>query len=352
MKYEYKDYTNRQARDKTLEMVFELPFYVQTFITGREANMSARTQFIYISRINKFYEYLAEHKFKGKKKEDITLDDLGTLSVEDIEAFTSFVRHGHFSENKRDNKESTINSYLSALSVFFKYFVSRGKLKFNPAEGIERGRAEKHNVIRLDESQKKDFFKCIETGDTLTKQQKNYHDKNSLRDMAICMTLVRTGLRVSELVGLNVDDINFDNCSFSVLRKGNKYDSVFFDDSTAELLKEYLEYRKELCEGTKENAVFVVTFGKYKGTRLSVRSVERMVKKYSVYGSTAGSAISPHKLRATYATDMLKATNNISLVQKALNHESPTTTMVYADQRIIDLEKARNTLDKKTRTKN
>ena len=94
-----------------------------------------------------------------------------------------------------------------------------------------------------------------------------------------------------------------------------------------------------------EKALFLVTFGKYKGTRLSVRSVEKLVKKYATTGapSTRGK-ITPHKLRATYATDMLMATHDISLVQKSLNHESPQTTMIYADQRTIDLEKARNVL--------
>ena len=332
MEFEYKDMKNRQARDKASELLDSLPTYVQTFITGREGKMSARTQYIYISRIDSFYSFLAaRHYFGGKEKAGIELRDLGSLRTEDIEAFASWIRHGNLSSRARDDKESTVNNYLSALNVFFKYFVNRGRLEYNPVAGVERGRMHRRDVIRLDDRQKDQFFACIETGDTLTEHQKRFHDKNALRDQTICLTLARTGLRVSELIGLNVENIDFDEHSMTVLRKGNKYDRIFFDDEVSELLQDYLRYRETLLVDPAEKAVFLVTFGKYKGTRLSVRAVERLVKKYAVAGApSAGSKITPHKLRATYATDMLQATGNISLVQKALNHESPRTTMIYA----------------------
>lgn len=348
MPYDYKDMKNTQAREKAIDLLADLPPYVRNFVIGREGKMSAETQFIYVHRINMFYNFLLENKyFPGKEKTDITLHDMSTLKTTDLEFFASWIRHGDASitKIKKDTKETTVNNYLSALNVFFKYFVGRGQMDFNPVGGVERGKNPKHNVIRLDNRQKKQFFDCLRTGDKLTDHQKRFHDKNALRDEAICLTLVRTGLRISELIGLNVDDIDFDDCSFSLLRKGNKDDRVFFDDEVAELLQEYLEHRKTILVDPTEKAVFLVTVGKYKGTRLSVRSAERMVKKYAVASApSAGSKITPHKLRATYATDMLQATSNISLVQKALSHESPRTTMIYADERTIDLQRARNTL--------
>ncbi len=348
MEYEYKDLQNRKKRDKTSEMLYDLPSFVTTFMIGREGKMSANTQYIYVSRIDAFFRFLVEKNYVSCDKKNISLSDLDKLSVEDIELFTSWIRHGNMSGKNRDNRETTINNYLSALNVFFKYFANRGKLDHNPVAGVERGRSAKHEVIRLNDSQKDRFFDCIENGGELTDHQKSFHKLTSLRDLTICFTLSRTGLRVSELIGLNIDDIDFDSFSFSVLRKGNKYDNVFFDDDVADLLKDYLVYRESILVDPSEKALFLVTFGKFKGTRLSVRSVERMVKKYAVAGTPlSGSSITPHKLRATYATDMLIATNNIALVQKALNHESPTTTMIYADARTIELEKARNTLKSK-----
>lgn len=347
MPYDYKDMKNRQSSEKVRDLIDELPVYYQKFLVGREGKMSAETRFIYTHRVSMFFTFLVEKQYFGdKQKKDITLSELGSLTTEDIELFASWIRHGNASSGKNmDNKETTVNNYLSALNMFYSYFVRRGQLPYNPVAGVERGRAAKHGVIRLNDRQKEQFFDCIITGEQLTDHQKRFHDKNALRDEAICLTLVRTGLRVSELVGLNVEDVSFEDCSLTVLRKGNKYDTVFFDDEVAEILTEYLEHRKLIVTDPSEKALFLVTIGKYKGTRLSVRSVEKMVKKYAVAGApTAGSKITPHKLRATYATDMLIATNNLSLVQKALNHESPRTTTIYADYRTIELEKARNTL--------
>lgn len=350
MQFDYKALKNREFSERVRDLAAELPSYFQTFLVGREGKMSPDTRFIYTHRLSIFFDFLVKEKYFGdKEKGEISLSELGTLKTEDIERFASWIRHGNASDrNKTDNQETTVNNYLSALNVFFGYFVRRGQLPYNPVAGVERGRGQKHEVIRLNDRQKEQFFDCIVTGENLTDHQLRFHGKNSLRDETICLTLVRTGLRVSELVGLNVEDIDFEEHSLTVLRKGNKYDSVFFDDEVAELLQEYLVYRKSILTDPTEKALFLVTVGKYTGTRLSVRSVERLVKKYASAGApTAGRRITPHKLRATYATDMLVATNNLSLVQKALNHESPRTTTIYADYRTIELQKARNTLMKK-----
>lgn len=357
MQYEYKAEKDREARLKSEELMSHLPYYVRTYIAGREARMSSRTRLVYLRRIDTFFDYLIDTqrfiRYGGyaTDKADITLQDLGTLTLEDIEAFASWIRSRRIAAHPGKagmelEKETTVNNYLSALSTFFRYFETRGKITKNPAAGYERKRLTKHPVVRLNTRQKTEFLENARSGEALSTHQKAYHEKNALRDYTICLTLTRTGLRVSELVGLNVRDMDLDDCCFYVLRKGNKEDRVFFDDETASVLTEYLEYRKTLLADPTEQALFLNTFGKYKGTRLSVRSVEKLVKKYATTGapSTRGK-ITPHKLRATYATDMLMATHDISLVQKALNHESPQTTMIYADQRTIDLEKARNVLE-------
>lgn len=355
MQYEYKAEKDREARLKSEELMGHLPYYVRTYVAGREARMSSRTRLIYISRIDTFFDYLIRtQKFVryggyAMDKAGITLNDLDTLTLEDIEAFASWIRSrritAHPGKAMDSEKETTVNNYLSALSTFFRYFESHGKITKNPVAGYERKRLTKHPVVRLNTRQKSEFLDNVQSGEALSEHQKAYHTKNALRDYAICLTLTRTGLRVSELVGLNVQDMDLDDCFFYVLRKGGKEDRVFFDDETASVLTDYLEYRKTLLVDPTEQALFLNTFGKYKGTRLSVRSVEKLVKKYATTGapSTRGK-ITPHKLRATYATDMLMATHDISLVQKSLNHESPQTTMIYADQRTIDLEKARNVL--------
>ena len=117
---------------------------------------------------------------------------------------------------------------------------------------------------------------------------------------------------------------------------------MYIDDEVAEKLREWIENKPK-----EEDAVFVVLMkGTSYGKRISVRSVEKLVKKYAIAGTPdIGYQITPHKLRATYATNMLKETEgNVALVQAELNHSSPTTTMLYADVSVMDKKGARNIL--------
>ena len=184
-------------------------------------------------------------------------------------------------------------------------------------------------------------------GDQLSERQRKIRDKSNsaIRDATILMVLFDTGIRVSELVGLDLDDIDFKHHSLKVVRKGNKEDSVNFSDATEELLKGYLEERKTYQPVDDEYALFLVSIGKYKGERISVRSVEKLVKKYAMAsGVPNASKISPHKLRSSYAMAMLDATSNISLVQKQLGHQFIGTTSKYAEARNRDKETYRNAI--------
>lgn len=346
MQYEYKRTENDKANEKVRELLADLPYYCQTFLVGREGKMSPLTRLTYMRRIHTFFTYLkqTDPELSDKPMSEISLDDLGRIDTEQIERFASWIRHGGAS-NGSENSETSVNNYLSALNMFWRYFVSHGRLKHNPVANVERGGKGKHAIIRLNDEQEEEFMDSVSGGLGLTKHQRSYHDQTSVRDTAICLTLMRTGLRVSELVGLNLEDVNMDDSCLYVIRKRKKEDTVFFDDEVKTALQNYLDIRKLSSPDPSERALFLVNFGKYKGKRLSVRSVQLMVKKYSMAGAPeVGSKLTPHKLRATYATDMLKATGNVALVQAALNHESPTTTMIYADKRTMDLKNARNIL--------
>ncbi len=346
MQFEYKDAKNHDANEKVHRLLDDLPTYCQTFLVGREGKMSPSTRLTYMQRISKFFDYLQQNNsfFEKKDRKDISLTDLSHLEAEDIEAFASWIRHGGAS-NGVENAESSVNNYLSALNMFWRYFVSHGRLQHNPVANVERGGKGTHTIVRLKDHEEDEFMDSVAAGLGLTDHQISYHDKTAVRDTAICLTLMRTGLRVSELVGLNLKDVYMEEHYFHVIRKRSKEDLVFFDNDVHRALLEYLDVRHLLNPAKDENALFLVAFGKYQGHRLSVRSVQLLVKKYAKAGAPAvGSRITPHKLRATYATDMLKATGNVALVQEALNHESPTTTMMYADSRTMDLKRARNIL--------
>ena len=346
MAYEYRKEKQKEASVKVEKLLQELPPYCRTFLVGREGKMSPQTRLTYMQRIHTFFVYLYNNNsyFHKSSMKAITLDDLANLETEDIEAFAYYIRHGGVSGGS-ERKESSVNNYLSALNMFWRYFVTHGRIPHNPVAGVERAGKPKHKIIRLNATEKDGFMSSVSSGMGLTDRQNKARVKTSVRDEAICLTLIRTGLRVSELVGLNLKDVNLKDTCFQVLRKRAKEDTVFFDDEVKSAIEAWLDVRSHYCSNKDEQALFVVTQGKYMGKRLSVRSVQLLVKKYAEAGApTAGSQITPHKLRATFATDMLRATGNVALVQEELNHESPTTTMLYADRRVLDLKRARNIL--------
>ena len=162
----------------------------------------------------------------------------------------------------------------------------------------------------------------VENPKNLTKAQKRFHEKTKTRDLAIMTLLLGTGIRVSECVGLDIDDVDFNNNGIRIRRKGGNEVVVYFGDEVREALLDYLEERKRLIpiEG-HTNALFLSMQMK----RLGVRSVENLVKKYS-QGVTKLKKITPHKLRSTYGTSLYRETGDIYLVADVLGHKDVNTT--------------------------
>ena len=347
--FEYKENKRKEYRNKSEELLTKLPRFCRTYERGIEGTVSALTMYEYLQRIHVFFVFLHDNNsFFGKKEiTEITYDDLSGLEAEDIEEFTHYIRIGKASDGS-ENKESSVNHYLCALNSLWDYAIAHGRLRHNVTKDVKRGKKKKKEVVTLNKSDEQGLFQSVNFGTNLTKHQSAYrNDVTVARDNAICLTLIRTGLRVSELVGINLEDINFDECYFHVNRKEDKVDHVYFSDQVRESIEEYLRLRPLLQPDPQERALFLVTIGKYKGTRLSVRSVQLLVKKYAVAGAPAsGSRITPHKMRSTYATNLLQASGaDLTLVQEALNHESPSTTSIYLQTRERDLKEKRNLID-------
>ena len=162
----------------------------------------------------------------------------------------------------------------------------------------------------------------VEAGEKLTKSQLKYHEKTRLRDVALLTLLLGTGIRVSECVGIDIDDIDFDNNGLNIHRKGGYNTIIYFPDEVREALLDYLEQRKLTipCEG-HENAFFLSLQNK----RISVRAVENLVKKYARNVTTL-KKITPHKLRSTFGTNLYKESGDIYLVADVLGHKDVNTT--------------------------
>ncbi len=345
---DYKKIKNYEVRQKANKIIEKLPDYVHDYFLEREIRLSAMSIYSYANQLQTFFNFLIEHNpaLSNKTPADISLDDLNRLNDRDIVEFMHYLRN--YPEKRSDGTVRfvectpvTIQHYTVALNTFWKYMVVRHMVESNPIELITRAKLPKQEVIYLDRERRDQFLDAVKSGDGLNDRQAKFHEKNAPRDLAIMNVFLSTGIRVSELVGMDVNDIDFAKHSINVFRKGGNFDRVFFSDKAEYYLKQYLEVREELYEpDEKEHAVFLNRSGK----RISVRSVQLMVKKY-ITASMPSEAerITPHKLRSTYAETMLKATGgDLEKVQKLLGHSSITSTTHYVDSTEAEKASVRN----------
>lgn len=203
----------------------------------------------------------------------------------------------------------------------FKYYFNKGHISVDNSAKVSTPKLHDKPIIRLNSSEVFNIIDTAETGNGLTAHQLAYHEKNKVRDSAILMLFLGTGIRISELVGLNDNDLNFNDNSFIVTRKGGSKSILYFDDDVANALLRYIDYKQQndiLEEGAP-------LFLSNQGKRLTVRAVENLVKKYAQIVSPL-KKISPHKLRSTYGTQLYKATGDIYIVADVLGHKDVNTT--------------------------
>ena len=188
---------------------------------------------------------------------------------------------------------------------------------------MEMPKLHSKEIIRLDIDEVARLLDNVESGENLTKKQMEFHEKTKTRDLALMTLLLGTGIRVSECVGLDINDVDFNNNGILIKRKGGYEQIVYFGDEVAEGLKPYLEDRVNITDivSGHEDALFLS--GQKK--RMCVRTVEKMVKKYAMQ-VTSTKKITPHKLRSTYGTALYKETGDIYLVADVLGHKDVNTT--------------------------
>ncbi|MBQ7798261.1 MAG: tyrosine-type recombinase/integrase, partial [Clostridia bacterium] len=182
----------------------------------------------------------------------------------------------------------------------------------------------KKDIIKLETDEVEELLKTSETLNGFSEHQQKYNERFIPRDNAMLALLLGTGIRVSELVGLNVDDIDFKYNSFKVTRKGGAQAILYFSDEIKDALVKYLELRDTFKLPDTEKALWISIQGK----RMGVRSVENLVKKYARVSAPL-KKISPHKLRSTYGTNLYHETKDISVVAEVLGHKDVNTTKKY-----------------------
>ena len=320
-------YYNEQDKINTLRMreVLDcLPRFCRQFFRGIEPTTSARTRLGYAYDLRVFFEYLHDVNPALRKMEirDFQLNILDQLDRTDIEEYLEYLSLYEKDNREITNAEQGKKRKMSALRSMYTYFYKSELISKNTAELVAMPKLHEHEIIRLEPNEVATLLDQVEAGEKLTKAQLKYHDKTKVRDVALLTLLLGTGIRVSECVGIDIDDIDFDTNGLNIHRKGGYNTIIYFPDEVRDALLDYLEHRKTLipCEGY-EKAFFLSLQNK----RITVRAVENLVKKYARNVTTL-KKITPHKLRSTFGTNLYKESGDIYLVADVLGHKDVNTT--------------------------
>ena len=272
-----------------------------------ERNLSEHTLRNYESDLVQFYDYVAPPNSDGERRE-VNLHLIDNLTIREYMA-TLY---------EKKKKKSSIHRKVATLRTFFRFMCREGVLENNPAMLVTSPRVERTLPTHLNIQ---DMIRFIETPETETVLGK--------RDRAILELLYASGVRVSELVGLNLTDIDFTRMSLRVKGKGRKERIVPFGKHAKAALEIYLGVRGELLvEADPDDRDPLAVFMNYQGTRITTRSVGRMIDKY-VKQCADLHHISPHSLRHSFATHLLDAGADLRTIQELLGHARLTTTQNY-----------------------
>jgi site-specific recombinase XerD len=319
--YTQRNINNLQTIDRLLEE--ELPSFCADYFLAIDSLTSTLTRLNYAHDLKIFFNFLREKKFKNYNSvKEFTLSDLESVTNNDIELFLSYLSRYTYGGKQHTCNERAKARKLSSVRAMFKNFFNKGLIAVDNSAKVSTPKLHEKPIIRLDGNEVFSIIDTAESGNGLSPHQMVYHEKNKVRDSAILILFLGTGIRISELVGLNNQDINFKDNSFIVTRKGGSKSILFFDDDVAAALQRYLDYKEQSLSVTDPQAPLFLSS---QNKRITVRAVENLVKKYAKIVSPL-KKITPHKLRSTYGTQLYKATGDIYIVADVLGHKDVNTT--------------------------
>ena len=322
----YHDQTDEENILKLREVLKTLPYFARDYFRAIDATTTTRTRISYAYDIRLFFQFLVTQNpsLEGMRIPDLPIEILDEVKALDLEEYMEYLKLYEDSEDKHiTNGERGLKRKISALRSFYAYYYRKEMIHTNPTVLIDMPKIHEKAIIRLDADEVASLLDYVEScGNNLTGQQKAYYEKTKERDLAIVTLFLGTGIRVSECVGLDIEDVDFKNNAVKVTRKGGNEMYVYFGEEVEKTLKAYLTVREGITPvAGHEHALFYST----QRRRISVKAVENLVKKYTS-AITTTKKITPHKLRSTYGTSLYKETGDIYLVADVLGHKDVNTT--------------------------
>ena len=342
----YRDEVNSKTLEKINDFTVDMPIFVRRFANEYlvTKNKAPRTVLGYVGDIKVFFEYL--EKTQGIPVMKISITVLGSLTADDIQDYLTYLmRYNRKDPNtakviKESNQAPARARKLSSLRALYRYLIAHNHLEKNVAELVDMPKIEEKAITYLEKKEVREVLQGAETGDSLTKTQYRFAKGQQMRDVAILTLLLHTGIRVSEMVGIDLQDIDWHEKRIKVFRKGRKEQYVYFNEPVRDALQDYIDYERK-APSEDFNALFISR----KGQRISVRAVQRLVDKYTTT-TVPMKRITPHKLRSTFATNLYDETGDIYITSDALGHSSLETVKKYTNLHNERRKKAAEAIEK------
>ncbi|GAB6930526.1 tyrosine recombinase XerS [Paenibacillus sp. JCM 10914] len=338
----------------------ELPWYVTEYIDSRKRKLAHTTLLNYCHDYIIFFDWLVTEQSSAASRKDVGLNQLEILTVREVENFLSFL------EYQLGNNKYTINRKLSALKSLFDYLQNKAetqdlkpyiqrnvmaKMEFNSVNETQETIANRieGKILREDDFEHFRQFVAHDYGiqNKANARISRFHEINRERDTAIVSLILGSGLRLSEVAGINLEDLDVIKGQVRVLRKGNKEQYVYFSKQALWDLESYLKIRESRYGAEKsEHYLFMAApIGrKGKSRRLTPRSIEKLIEKYAAaYGKPA---LTVHSLRHSFATRYHLENNDVPRLKNQLGHSSIQTTMIYTHLTDEEMRNAVNNMDK------
>lgn len=317
-----------KENEKLQSLKQTLPDYAVSFLNAKGVSCRTSSVVAYAFDLHLFFQYLQQHNpsLRDTAIKDIPIEILENLTFEDINEYQAYLQHGIRDDGHiYTSNEYTLSRRMSCLRSFFKYQVIHKYLPNDPTQGAERVRLKKDKTIdRLSVNEAQSMVDAVENV-RISGRAKKFREKTKYRDTAIVTLLLNTGIRISELIGLDIHDVNFRESQLTVIRKGGKRDTVYFNDETSSALMTYIELERERYIGEDDKPLFYSN----RKRRIEVSTVQKMLREYGRTALPETERIYPHKFRKTYGTLLYEATGDIEEVSSTLGHSSIATTSAH-----------------------
>ena len=330
MTRQYQNDLQLSIDQKVNEIVKQLPDFCGKFFKDlKSKGMSERTRLEYAYDMKRFFDFISNQSgFKNVSLNGLKASDiLDVLTFDDVQEYLDTL-NTHTIIDRFGNEKEVISSpssrarKISSLRSFYRFYFRTGEIKNNLSDLMDLPKIPDKNIVTMDKDQVQRILAAVSDTSGMSDSEIIRHNKIIKRDFAILMLFFGTGIRVSELVGIDISDIDFYNASLLITRKGGDEDEVYFGSEVQQALEDYaLSDRDVLLAGKDDPALFISMQHK----RMTVRSVQLMIKGYAEKAGL-NMKVTPHALRRTFGTNLYEETSDIYLVADALHHSSVETT--------------------------